>query len=74
MTIKEYGVLKNTILVSLINEMDKLIEEGWQPLGGIAVTYGKLSASGDASDTGMPAVLYAQAIVKEQNDNNRSAG
>ncbi len=64
MLVKEYGVVKNLSLISLISEIDYLIEKGWQPLGGIAVAYGVYSPAGEPALAGISGILYVQAIVK----------
>lgn len=64
MTAQEYGVVKSMVLLHLITEVDRLITEGWQPVGGIATAYGKFSASGEPAEFGSPAVQYCQAIVR----------
>lgn len=64
MTVKEYGVIKSLVLVNLINEIDKLMVEGWQPAGGVSAASGKFTTSGDVSESGTPGILYVQAIVR----------
>lgn len=62
--IKEYGLISGLNLADLIDTIDQSILKGWQPLGGVAITYGKFTPSGEPSEMGKPGILYAQAIAK----------
>ena len=35
--IKEYGVVEGNILSDVVNNINKWIDEGWSPLGGLSV-------------------------------------
>ena len=64
MNYKEYGIISGLNLAHLIEAIDEYILKGWQPLGGVSLTYGKFTPSGEPSDSGRPGIFYAQAVVK----------
>jgi len=64
MDYKEYGVISGLNLAGLIETIDEYILKGWQPLGGVSLTYGKFTPSGEPSENGLGGILYAQAVVK----------
>lgn len=50
----KYTVRTDTDLVDLIKYVQKLIDEGWQPLGGVSNT----------SVAGTSLIIYAQTLIK----------
>ncbi|MDB5247973.1 MAG: hypothetical protein JWQ40_2367 [Segetibacter sp.] len=64
MIYKEYGVISGLNLANMIDAVDQAILKGWQPLGGVAITFGKFAPSGEPSEIGKQGILYAQAVAK----------
>lgn len=54
----KYRILKELGAYELQKEVNRFIESGWKPQGGIAVTTISTLASSEA-------LLYLQAIIKE---------
>lgn len=51
-----YRILREHDADDLMREVESLCAEGWQPIGGVAVTAPVIDES--------PAPLYAQAMIK----------
>jgi hypothetical protein len=64
--ISEYDVITSRKLADLQDRVRTRIHEGWQPLGGIAAVHE--DAAGDKD----PHMVFAQAVVKNGKDGNRS--
>lgn len=56
--ITEYQILSETEPVELSDRVRRALSGGWQPFGPLAL-------STVASETGMPIVTYAQAMVNQ---------
>lgn len=58
---KEYMLLIEIAPMDIVKQVNKLISEGWQPLGGIAVA---LSAAEITADGHKQHTMCMQAMVK----------
>ncbi len=60
----EYIVASNTVYAELVKRVVDDMKNGWQPLGGVAVAYGKFDDEGEPNEEGILQLLYSQAMGK----------
>lgn len=62
----DYRVMVSDVLHSLIEEVNSFIENGWEPIGGVAVSL-------DVDHRYNKAMVYMQAMVKHNGDSSGTA-
>lgn len=60
----DYKVLQNTDADALAKEVVKSFREGWEPIGGVALSTARLDQGGHQGHNGPKVLIYAQALVK----------
>lgn len=63
MQITSYEILEFMSANELEKEVMLYISEGWEPLGGIAMVYGKFAEDESPNENGKNRMSYAQAMI-----------
>ena len=60
----EYILVKKTDANELITEINSLINEGWQPSGGVSIAFGRIRNTTGGNKDWVEVLFHAQAMIK----------
>jgi hypothetical protein len=60
----DYKIIKNIDADVLTRDVVKSFREGWEPIGGISITFSRVNQEADYDKDGEMLLVYAQALVK----------
>jgi hypothetical protein len=62
--IQEYQIINSAILFELVAAVNREIEEGWQPIGGISIVIQKVNSKNEIVEEGKSTPIFYQAMIK----------
>jgi Domain of unknown function (DUF1737) len=61
----EYQIVKKTEASELQQEVNALIAKGWKPLGGIAISFGRIRNPESSYKSWIEVLFHVQAMTRE---------
>jgi hypothetical protein len=61
---QSYQILQGDGMAALAMQVQRLIEEGWRPLGGVCIAMRKVNNDGEFDENGTDSAIFYQGMTR----------